>query len=125
MVQEEAILGQADLGEPLLPDELFLGSAVWGAAESAPDEDGVIRRIPDSTKFISLARRAAERLGPSPLPTVHRGWIRYYGPAGAIPTVSYRDALNPSALPVLRLYSTNWFCSPRITRSSPLSTIEE
>ena len=87
------------LDEPMLPDAAFIQHATWGTAEINPDPDGVIRRIRDPEDFTSLARRTAERFYKTPLARLDRAWLRYYGPAGSFHTVSYHDALKPSALP--------------------------
>ena len=85
--------------EPLLPAEVFLEQATWGSAEFDPDSDGIIRRIRDRDPFVSLARRAAERFGGAPSIRLDRSWLRYFGPAETLHTVSYHDVLKPSALP--------------------------
>lgn len=102
MVEDQTSQAQALIRQPQLPDESFRQHASWGAVEYKPDADGIVRRVNDSSDFVSLARRAAEMFRNTSPNNAEHGWLRYYGPAGSLKTVSYCDALTPSSLP------TNW-----------------
>lgn len=83
-----------------------LGEAAMrvGAAELAVDEDFVVRRMLRHVEDLDrpgLAWATAEALGLSAglgAPSDSGEWMRYYGGAAKLPYVSYRNALDPSAL---------------------------
>ncbi len=91
------------------PFDLFTTNAAgWGAASHVIDDDFVVRRyLAGFTSQVqpSLTWAAAEWLR---LPATkqldgvsgaNQNWIRYYGPALAIPNVSYAEALDPVGVP--------------------------
>ena len=84
------------------PCDLFARAAAgWGIASLAVDDDFVVRRHlrplgAELTGDLSLA--TARFIGAT---NFYRAdlWVRYYGPALALPHVSYSEALEPGALP--------------------------
>lgn len=91
------------------PFDLFTTSAAgWGVASHVIDDDFVVRRYLagfTSQVLPSLTWAAAEALQlpavrqPDAVRTANQNWIRYYGPALAIPNVSFAEALDPAGVP--------------------------
>lgn len=87
-----------------LPLEVFQKAAAgWGLVQLPIDHDYTVRRCFDGfldQQQPSLARSTANVLGQTP-PDNHseQHWLRYYGPAMTLPSVSYHTALNPNDVP--------------------------
>lgn len=79
----------------------------WGLGEVGIDEDFVARRLFPGTTYNgervpSLTWSIATQLGLTnavPDRADRPAWLRYYGPPFALPHVSYRQALEPGAVP--------------------------
>ncbi len=86
-----------------LPDKPFAESAAgWGVASLWVDDDFVVRRhLPafGADRVPSLSLAAAKFIGTDNDLSSRELWVRYYGPALAIPHVSYSEALDLAALP--------------------------
>jgi len=93
----------------ILPIELLETNAAGiGSAEVLPDPDLVVRKHTPDTEFSgytlpSLAWAAAEFVG-APAATNNAvrqqsRWMNYYARPGALPSTSYVDALDPTAVP--------------------------
>jgi len=89
-------------------DEFTTNAAAWGAASHVIDDDFVVRRyLAGFTSQVqpSLTWAAAEWLQvpatkqPDGVSEANQNWIRYYGPALAIPNVSCAEALDPAGAP--------------------------
>ena len=82
------------------PASNFLTAAShWGVAAVEPDTDGVIRRHYPGTELDPSMPWVAASLIPAPITQksdqrLHERWIRYYGPAGSIPRLSYHLAFD-------------------------------
>jgi len=92
-------------GEPIIgrlqhAAEPLAFAAPWGVAELPADSDGAIRRHFYHEQFTNMATHVAILVGKgSEYRSVPR-WINYYGPSGAIPHVSYYEALADDLFPV-------------------------
>ncbi len=89
-------------------EQFTTAAARWGVASHVIDDDFVVRRYLagfTSQAQPSLTWAAAEWLQlPATRPreavsSANQNWIRYYGPALAIPNVSYAEALDPAGVP--------------------------
>lgn len=90
----------------ILPLDRFLTNAAgWGVAEVTPDDDLVVRRQecasakedPDSLVW-AAARLINLPLVHDPHQRLAERWLSYYGPPGAIPHVSFAEALSPEGV---------------------------
>jgi CHASE2 domain-containing sensor protein len=77
------------------PTQRFQTVAAWGLVEDAGENERMIRaHNPGAFDVPSVAWRTAELTGVSlPLNRAQKRWIRYYGPAGAIPGRTYAEIL--------------------------------
>ncbi|MBI3848736.1 MAG: CHASE2 domain-containing protein [Verrucomicrobia bacterium] len=93
----------------LPPAEQFASNAVaWGVASHIVDDDYVVRRffagftseVQPSLIWAAAAwlQLPATRVSDA-VRAANEHWIRYYGPALAIPNVSYTQALDPAGVP--------------------------
>ena len=87
-----------------LPLETFRKAAAgWGLVQLPIDHDYTVRKcfdgFPDQQQP-SLARFTSDFLNQTPPEDrSQQRWLRYYGPAMTLPSVSYHTALNPNDVP--------------------------
>ncbi len=98
--QAQLTAPEVDGARPILPMESFLGAARtnWGVAWLNPDtaNDSVVRRhwpFPSPWAYPSLPWTAARLAGAKLDEQPQERWLRYYGPDGAWPRLSYSFAL--------------------------------
>ncbi len=119
---------------PVIRDGRHLGSAfngpfselrkvaAWGLVEHVPQAEAVKRthsRSSGEARMLAevVAEAAAQRrLGPA----TRQRWMNFYGPPLALPHASYRDALDPEALPGAAISNKVVFVGARLGLSTPL-----
>ncbi len=84
--------------QPTLPASIFLAASGtnWGVAWLDPDPDFIVRRqwpFPSPAAYPSLPWTAARLAGAKLAGPPQSRWLRYYGPTGAWPRMSYQYAL--------------------------------
>ncbi len=89
------------VGVRVLPPNDLLRAATtnWGPAKAEPDDYGVVRKIyPGTEQRPALIWVAAALANPALLQTgadhLAPRWVRFYGPGGTLPRVSYSEATN-------------------------------
>ena len=88
--------------QPVWPAELFLHAAQtnWGVAWLNPDLDSIVRRqwpFPSPGPYPSLPWTVARLAGAKLSEVPQARWLRYYGPNGGWPRMSYQYALKQPA----------------------------
>ncbi|MDY0106603.1 MAG: CHASE2 domain-containing protein, partial [Giesbergeria sp.] len=96
--REKVDSASATLWTEVLPlQALRDAGARHGDAGVQPDDDFVVRRLPQDPH--SFSAELAGALAGHPVPDLTPGWIAYRGPRGSFDTRSYYQALEPGLLP--------------------------
>jgi CHASE2 domain-containing sensor protein/class 3 adenylate cyclase len=81
------------------PSPLFRKAARWGLVEIASGTSTIRTRVSGTAQVPPFVEQVARATGLEPRATPGKSWIRYYGPPGTIPTVSYLSALSTNEVP--------------------------
>ncbi len=114
-------------GVTLRSAEEPIGSATpWsGAVELPRGPDGIVRRHFHDANFPSLALQTARLTGHAPLVQRPNVWFNHYGPPGTVPSVSYRQILDPVPLPPEKLRDKVLFIGSKPIINSQGTTRDE
>ncbi len=81
------------------PSPLFRQAARWGLVEIASGTSTIRKRVMGTQQVQPFVEQVAQAAGLKPGTPPAGSWIRYYGPPGTIPSVSYLSALSTNEVP--------------------------